>query len=510
MPSNTSIVLEEGTKGIAYRAFYGCSGLTNITIPNSVTSIGNRAFYGCNGLTSVTMESMTPTEIDETTFSNRANATLYVPYGNKEAYKSAEFWKDFKEIVEFEEDDTKTEKIERLQNIIDACSSKMEEFNATIDNFDQDYDTFLYPTEYVMKATLEFIGNVIETLEDKIREAIEGGEDVSEEEIETLETEWQNVNRCIDLSVESIGNNRHTFTTTCNNGGKIERYETGTYIFYTPQSVDWPSVYYDFTENWITIVGNAKWPISIAAIPDEGYHVKSFTINGIEQSSNSVKYTLGSEDVEVVVEFEPDRNVLIVDDATVVQGGTVTVPVSMTNEDDITAFQFELQLPEGFSVQDAALTARRSNQTMSYSQLENGNYQFAAFSLNARAFSGNEGALVNVTLKANSTVTPGDYTIKVKNIELTTTDGQACVPANCSATLTVSNIMVGDANGDGKVSITDAVAVVNKLLGKPSTNFRADAADVTGDGKITITDAVAIVNIVLGKRPANARGREPQ
>ena len=36
-------------------AFYGCSGLTSITIPNSVTSIGWEAFYGCTGLTSVTI-----------------------------------------------------------------------------------------------------------------------------------------------------------------------------------------------------------------------------------------------------------------------------------------------------------------------------------------------------------------------------------------------------------------------------------------------------------------------
>jgi len=38
-------------------AFYGCSGLTSVTIPNSVTSIGNCAFFCCWGLTSVTIPS---------------------------------------------------------------------------------------------------------------------------------------------------------------------------------------------------------------------------------------------------------------------------------------------------------------------------------------------------------------------------------------------------------------------------------------------------------------------
>ena len=36
-------------------AFYGCSGLTSVTIPNSVTAIGASAFCFCSGLTSVTI-----------------------------------------------------------------------------------------------------------------------------------------------------------------------------------------------------------------------------------------------------------------------------------------------------------------------------------------------------------------------------------------------------------------------------------------------------------------------
>ncbi len=53
MPSNTSIVIKDGTLGIADYAFSGCSRLTSITIPDSVTSIGDYAFYECYGLTSI-------------------------------------------------------------------------------------------------------------------------------------------------------------------------------------------------------------------------------------------------------------------------------------------------------------------------------------------------------------------------------------------------------------------------------------------------------------------------
>lgn len=53
-----------------------------------------------NNLISVTVDSNSPIAITESVFSNRANATLYVPYGCKAAYETADYWKEFKEIVE--------------------------------------------------------------------------------------------------------------------------------------------------------------------------------------------------------------------------------------------------------------------------------------------------------------------------------------------------------------------------------------------------------------------------
>lgn len=46
---------EYSVTSIGNRAFYGCSGLSEVTIPASVTSIGGNAFFNCIGLTSMTI-----------------------------------------------------------------------------------------------------------------------------------------------------------------------------------------------------------------------------------------------------------------------------------------------------------------------------------------------------------------------------------------------------------------------------------------------------------------------
>ena len=65
----TSVTIPNSVTSIGDYTFYCCSGLTSVTIPNSVISIGNYAFKECDGLTSVTIPNSV-TSIGSSAFSD--------------------------------------------------------------------------------------------------------------------------------------------------------------------------------------------------------------------------------------------------------------------------------------------------------------------------------------------------------------------------------------------------------------------------------------------------------
>ncbi|MCR5179753.1 MAG: leucine-rich repeat protein [Bacteroidaceae bacterium] len=98
------ITLPDNLMAIYYRAFMNCSKLTAVNIPVNVEGIGDDAFNGCTSLREVHVSAADPSQIvlGSDVFQNvdLASATLYVPYGSKEAYSNASIWQDFGTIIE--------------------------------------------------------------------------------------------------------------------------------------------------------------------------------------------------------------------------------------------------------------------------------------------------------------------------------------------------------------------------------------------------------------------------
>ena len=78
--SLTSINIPDGVTSIGKSAFSSCSNLTSISIPDSVTSIGDSAFYGCRILTSVSIPDSV-TSIGDSAFSDCSSLTsISIPF----------------------------------------------------------------------------------------------------------------------------------------------------------------------------------------------------------------------------------------------------------------------------------------------------------------------------------------------------------------------------------------------------------------------------------------------
>jgi len=119
-----------------------------------------------------------------------------------------------------------------------------------------------------------------------------------------------------------------------------------------------------------------------------------------------------------------------------------------------------------------------------------------SYSPTLKPFKNNEGELFYITVKVPEGIS-GTFPIWLRNTILTSTDEEELYAIDALSNVSVTNIIKGDANNDGLVTVTDVVTTARYILNYNPESFAFEAADMNGDGKITITDVVKIANLVL-------------
>lgn len=75
----TSVIIPNSVTSVGGSSFRGCAGLISVTIPNSVTSIGVQAFEGCASLTSLTIPNSVTSISSEAFFDCTSLTSVTIP-----------------------------------------------------------------------------------------------------------------------------------------------------------------------------------------------------------------------------------------------------------------------------------------------------------------------------------------------------------------------------------------------------------------------------------------------
>ncbi|MCD7973230.1 MAG: leucine-rich repeat domain-containing protein [Candidatus Azobacteroides sp.] len=99
---NKEYMIPATVESITQRSFYNNKNLVSIVLPTSVTSIEESAFLRCSSLDNIKVLWEEPILLRFPICDSEDQYTLIVPSGTKELYQQADYWKDFKEIIETE------------------------------------------------------------------------------------------------------------------------------------------------------------------------------------------------------------------------------------------------------------------------------------------------------------------------------------------------------------------------------------------------------------------------
>ena len=250
-----------------------------------------------------------------------------------------------------------------------------------------------------------------------------------------------------------------------------------------------------------------KTIISKAEVPPAAYNSSCFN----NYTSSALYVPLVSlEDYRTTYVWSSFTNVIgfgdntfSMPDVTTFHGDTILIPVSMENVDEITAFQTDIYLPQGFELlkngdeYKVTLSDRKGrDHVIMANDAPDGAIRVLSYSPTLKTFKNNEGELFYLTVKVPDDA-DGNYRLELNNTVLTTIDEEEVHALNAFNNIKVYAYTLGDVDASGEITVADIVQTARYILNYNPEPFIFDAADINGDGKITITDVVKIAHLVL-------------
>ncbi len=274
-------------------------------------------------------------------------------------------------------------------------------------------------------------------------------------------------------------------------------------------TVSYEGFAYDDTE------ASLSTPPTVTTTADESSEAGEYpiTASGAESDNYDITYVEGILTVSDVGTLM--NNWLGGQDITTRKGHRVVLHIELTNEDEITALQFNLGLPAHVSVAKKEngqnlinKTERDELHTLSGKQQNDSTYVIMLYSADLELIKGNSGPVIDITLEIDDEMEEGIYPISINSITLTHPDASKIYPYDKVISLTINNEgILGDGDNDGIVDVADIVFVANYILSNGNTAIFFNNADVDGDGIIDVADIVGIANIILNQGHHNVKPR---
>lgn len=534
------VEISDGVKEIGENAFSRNSTLNSVKIGKSVTTIGRQAFSQCPALTSVTLgenlkfiktsaferctvlsDIILPSSlqvIDSRAFHSTALVSVSVPSSVVNIGKDA--FNDIYALKEIKVDEANT-----VYSDIDGvlCSktktvllrypnSKGKTY--TVPNtIKKIYDgAFSYCPELetvVFPASVISFGNNIFASNSKLKSitilnpepaTLESSFNVSDVFILVPKQSvnlYRNTYRWRDMNIKAIGSIAENITMGAAELTLEVGSESQLQCTVSPETAENKTVTWNTTDANVVTVDEMGNLIAVS----EGEAIVSATTNdGTNLVANCKIKVVGAKATDI----NQFKDVIYVENTKAFIGKNATLSIRMKHETDVAGFQFNMLLPEGFSIKKisrgegiSGLDENDENiYTFKTSDKKDGSRFFLCYSVTNTAMPKGDIEIAKVEVNVPENIEAGEYGVILKKEEMAFgTESKKVDFVN--SMFTVADCILGDVNKDGIITVSDITSLGQYLIDNDDTVINKAAADANGDGEVTVGDITTIATMII-------------